>query len=74
MFYLLDDKGSLPARQKVAKFVQYGEPANKEALANSMGLFGFADFSIAGREARIPPTRGEEKRHILCRVRNPKGR
>ena len=39
MLYLLSHDGPLPARQKVANFVQYGEPANKEALANSMGLF-----------------------------------
>jgi hypothetical protein len=33
--------------------VLLGEPANNEALANSMGLFC---FSVLGREARIPPT------------------
>jgi hypothetical protein len=34
----------------------------------------FADFSFAGLEARIPPTMGEEKRHVMCHVRNPMGR
>jgi hypothetical protein len=36
--------------------------------------FLFADFSFAGLEARIPPTKWEEKRHKMCRGRNPKGR
>ena len=40
-----------------------GEPANNEALANSMGLFCLLFSSMGGLGARIPPTNREKKQY-----------